>query len=192
MEDREIIALYFARNEDAIRETKNKYHRYLSYIASNVLSSAEDVEECENDVYFSAWNHIPPDEPQSLKLYLAKIMRCRAIDLFRAKKAAKRSGETADLSLEELVEAMPEQVEMSAVNNVEEAVDAAELGRVINEFLAELPEVQRSVFLRRYWFYDSVAEVAERFGYSENRTKVLLFRLREKLKARLEKEEIYL
>ena len=192
MEDREIIALYFARNEDAIQETKNKYHRYLSYIASNVLSSVEDVEECENDVYFSAWNHIPPDDPQSLKLYLAKIMRCRAIDLFRAKKAAKRSGETADLSLEELVEAMPEQVEMSAGNNVEEAVDAAELGRVINEFLAELPEVQRSVFLRRYWFYDSVAEVAERFGYSENRTKVLLFRLREKLKARLEKEEIYL
>jgi len=192
MEDREIIERFLRRDESAITEAKNKYHRYLSYIASNVLSSAQDVEECENDVYFSAWTHIPPDEPQSLKLYLAKLMRCRAVDVYRAESAAKRGGTQKDLSLEELLEAMPEQADPSTGNTVEEAIEAKELGRVINDFLKGLPEEHRSVFLRRYWFYDSIGDIAERFGFTEGKTKVLLYRIREKLKTHLMQEDYYL
>ena len=170
MEDREIVDLFLQRREDALTESKNKYHRYLSYIASNVLSSPEDIEECENDVYFSAWMRIPPDEPESLKLYLAKLMRCRAIDAYRAKSAAKR-GANAVLSLDELLEAMPEQADPSAGSLVEEALDAKELGRVINDFLKGLPETDRAVFIRRYWFYDSIKEVAERSAIPSARQK---------------------
>ncbi|MBP5224335.1 MAG: RNA polymerase sigma factor [Lachnospiraceae bacterium] len=191
MEDREIVDLFLRRDEKALTESKTKYHRYLSYIASNVLSSPEDIEECENDVYFSAWTHIPPDEPENLKLYLAKIMRCRAIDSFRAKSAAKR-GANAVISLDELMEAMPEQADPSAGSLVEEALDAKELGRVINDFLKGLPETDRAVFIRRYWFYDSIEEVAERFGFSVSKTKVRLFRIREKLRERLYREGYYL
>ena len=140
MEDREIIERFLRRDESAITEAKNKYHRYLSYIASNVLSSAQDVEECENDVYFSAWTHIPPDEPQSLKLYLAKLMRCRAVDVYRAESAAKRGGTQKDLSLEELLEAMPEQADPSTGNTVEEAIEEADyVLSLLNGFALTLP-----------------------------------------------------
>lgn len=190
MEDREIVSLFESRDERAIAEAKKKYSRYIRSIAEHIVHSMEDAEECENDTYLGAWNSIPPNRPEDLRTYLGKLSRRIAIDRFRKKTADKRGGTETALSIEELAECNPGA--LKSTDPVEEAIDAAELSRVLDRFLRTLPDVERRLFIRRYWYFESIKEIADRFGYGESRVKTSLFRTREKLKAVLMEEGIHL
>ena len=184
MTDREIVQLFRRRDEAAIEQAEQVYALYCRSIAARILSDATDVEECVNDVWLAAWNSIPPKEPERLATYLGKLSRNIAIDRVRASGAQKRRTERYALSLDELAEVIPDG------NDPEQQVRAAELERAIGAFVRELPEAQRRVFLCRYWYLDSLAEIGERFGYSESKVKSLLHRTREKLRHYLQKEEL--
>lgn len=180
MDDTTIIALFFARDEDALRQTADKYGSALLRLAQGILRQAEDAEESVSDTYLAAWNTIPPQKPAHLYAYLAKICRFSAFGKLDRQKAQKRSALLVSLS-EELAACIP------AAPPQEE-----ELGRLLNDFLAELSPEKRRIFLRRYWFGDSLREVACRCGVSESKVKVTLFRLRGQLRVFLEKEGISL
>ncbi|MBO4411703.1 MAG: RNA polymerase sigma factor, partial [Lachnospiraceae bacterium] len=166
----------------AIRETERKYGFFLRKIAYGILGDWGDAEECENDAYLQAWNRIPPNEPRTyLFSYLGRIVRHLAIDRCRMRDAEKRSAEFCELT-KEMEECLP------GGDSVEEAVQAEDLARTINRFLKKLPEEQCALFIRRYWFFDSVPEISESFGISESKVKVTLFRLRKSLGEYLKKE----
>lgn len=184
MTDQEIVVLFRQRNELAIEQAQLSYLLYCRSIASRILSDATDVEECVNDVWLAAWNSIPPNEPERLSAYLGKLTRNIAIDRVRASGAQKRRTEQYALSLDELAEAIPDG------SGPEAQVSAAELEQAIGAFVRGLPEAQRRVFLCRYWYLDSLAEIGERFGYSEGKVKSMLHRTREKLRHYLQKEEL--
>ncbi len=186
MEDRKIIELFFKRSENAISETEVKYGPYLSKIAYNILFDAEDSKECVNDTYLKAWNAIPPQEPKALSTFLGKITRRLAIDVFRRKHAEKRINSEYTLSLSELDECIPDKF------SAEEELEQKELSESINRFLSSLPEESRDIFVCRYFYSDSVKEIASFFGTSESKIKSSLFRSRRALKKHLEKEGISL
>jgi len=181
LDDREIIDLFFERSEQAVTELSSKYGSRLRAIAMNILCDADDAEECENDTYMSIWGSIPPKRPESLAAYACRIARNKAIKAYRAKTAQKRNSQY-DLSLEELEGCI------GIANGPEEHIQAAELGRGINMFLAGQSREDRQIFLRRYYFADSVTDIAAMLGSTENRISLRLFRLREKLRKYLEKE----
>ena len=182
MDDDGIVALYLKRDEAAVKETANKYGSALRRIAAGVLGDPFAAEECENDTYPQAWNSIPPHEPRDhLFPFLARITRHLAIDRCRREAAQKRAGKTVELT-REMAECIPSPADGF------DAPDAQALIRAVNRFLAALPEEQRNVFLRRYWFFDPVKDIAARFGCSQSKVKTMLFRLREKLRAYLEEE----
>ena len=182
MEDEKIVALYWQRSEDAIRETAKKYETYLTKIARNILSDPEDCGECVNDTYLAAWNSMPEHRPGVLSTYLGKITRQIAIDRFRKRNSAKRQASEYTLSLDEL--------EDTFVDNEtpEQALDAKLLDAAIDGFVRSLPEEARRVFIGRYYFFDSVKTVAGYCGISEAKAKSILYRARLKLKEHLEKE----
>lgn len=182
MQDIEIIELYFKRDESAISETKNKYDKYLMKIAYNILSETEDSKESVNSTYLAAWNTIPPHRPNILSAYLGKITRYISIDMFRKRNSAKRYISEYSESLSELSECV------SSSENTEEAYEAKVLGEAINRFLRTLPKDARNAFIGRYYFMDSLHDVAEYCGMSESKAKSLLFRTRKRLKEFLEKE----
>ncbi len=182
MEDAAIIALYWERKESAIKETSDKYGRYLTKIAWNILSDREDAEESVNDTYLHAWNAMPPHRPQALAAFLGKITRHLSIDLYRKRHSAKRGGSEYALSLEELSDCVPGE------GSPEEALDAKELAGHINGFLRDLAPEVRTLFIRRYYFFDPLADTASSLGMTESKAKTLLFRTRRKLKEYLEKE----
>jgi len=181
LEDNEIIQLYWDRSEEAVSETDRKYKALCMHIAGNILSDRSDSEECLNDTYLAAWNAIPSDRPKFFPAFLCRIMRNIALKRYEYNSAAKRCPEVK-LSLDELDECIPSD------ENVERICDAKELGRLISDFLREQSEKNRVVFIRRYWYYDSVREIAERYAFSENAVKQILFRMREKLKVFLAEE----
>lgn len=184
MKDEQIIELYFERNEAAIEESRKKYGAYCMKIAENILGNQLDSEECTNDTWLGAWNSIPPNRPSNLATYLGKITRNLSINRYKMKHAEKRSINEFTVSLDELSECVPG--ELSPENS-----DA--LGRVsasISEFLHTQKPLDRRVFVCRYFYCDSISEIAERFDISESKTKSLLFRMRSKLKAHLEKDGI--
>ncbi|MCM1578273.1 MAG: sigma-70 family RNA polymerase sigma factor [Ruminococcus sp.] len=179
--DNEIISLYFARRQQAVALSREKYGAYCFEVARNILSSREDSEECVNDTWLAAWNVIPPQKPARLKMFFAKITRNSALDLVRRQGAKKRgSGEFA-MSLEELSECL-------GGRSVEEELDAKSLGECVNGFLKSLPQKDRRIFLRRYFFADSAADIAKRYGVTPNAAAVSLCRTREKLREHLKKE----
>lgn len=182
MDDRRIIDLYFARNEQAIEETASKYGKYCFSIANHILSDPEDSKECVNDTYLDAWNSIPPHRPQSLALYLGKITRRISIDRWRKRNARKRSGGEMNLVLEELYECIPDETD------VESEYEKRRLSETINSFVKELPASEQKVFLCRYWYMDSVKSIGKRFHYSESKVKSMLYRTRAKLKTVLSEE----
>ena len=182
MEDSQIVELYWQRDEQAIGETSRKYVRYCYTIAYNILSSKEDADESVNDTYMTAWERIPPYRPAVLSAFLGKLTRRISLNLRRYRTREKRGGGEVPLALEELAECIP------AGHDVEEAVEEQVLAAAISRFLAALPETERDVFVCRYWFLTPVAELARRFGFSESKTKSMLFRTREKLKKELGKE----
>lgn len=182
MRDEQIVALYWDRNEDAIQETARKYGAYLSKIAYNVLSDFEDSEECVNDTYLKAWNSMPTHRPSVLSSYLGKIVRQLSIDVFRKKRAQKRYASEYALSLSELGDSF------SDSHDTAEEVDAVLLDEAINTFLRSLSEEARNTFIGRYYFFDSLKEVAGYCGMPEAKAKSMLYRTRQGLKAYLEEE----
>ena len=181
LEDTEIVDLYLARNEHAIVMTEEKYGRSLRKIISSVLDD-EACKECENDVYLRAWNLIPPNEPRDhFFAFLGKLARNLAIDEWRRTNAQKRKATMIELS-EELQECMP------AGNSVEGEILSGELKKTINSFLRTKSQTERKIFLRRYWYFDTVPEISNRYGYTQGKVKSALHRMRGELKGVLEKE----
>ncbi len=184
MEDKKIVALYWARSEAAIAETSAKYGSYCYTIAHNILSDPEDARECVNDAFLGAWNSIPPHCPSVLSAFLGKLTRRIAIDKVRSRNAKKRGQGELALALEELSECIP------SGQNVEQEVERKELVRALNAFVHSLPLRERRVFLYRYWYLDSIASISRRFGFSQSKVKMMLHRTRRKLLSFLEKEDI--
>ena len=178
MDDKKIIELFFGRDERAIRETADKYGDFIRYIAFNVTGLREDAEECENDTYLKLWNSIPPDMPEFFKAYIGKITRNTALSLYRKNKALKRNGGIYVL-LSELEECIPDPV------SVEDEVAANYLSLVISDWLYTLSEEHRAVFIKRYWYGESVKAIAVQLKVSPSEISSLLFTLRRKLKREL-------
>ncbi len=185
-QDHEIIELFWARNEDAIIESDQKYGSFCRGIAMQILSSHEDACECVNDTWWRAWKTIPPERPRCLQAFFAKIVRNISFDFWRRQNAAKRGSGEMQLVLDELLQCVSDN------NTPEKQMENAELGTCINAFLHTLPIRERNIFVRRYWLAESMKEIATRFQMKENAVRGSLFRSRQLLKAYLEKEEIYL
>lgn len=184
MEDEQIYELYWARNEEAITRTHEKYGPWCRGIAMRILEIREEAEECVSDTYLQVWNNIPPQRPNVFRAWLGRITRNLALTRYRRSHAEKRGGGQTALALEELRECV------SGRESVETAEDSREIAAAINAFLGSLPEVQRSIFLRRYWHMTSIAEIAKAYGMSESRVTSMLHRMRKKLREMLEKEGI--
>ena len=182
MEDGAIVALYWKRDESAIKETSDKYGRYLTKIAWNILADREDAEESVNDTYLHAWNAMPPHRPAVLSTFLGKITRHLSIDIYRRRHSAKRGGSEYALSLDELKYCVPGE------GCPEDAFEAEELAAHISRFLRSLSPEARKLFICRYYYFDSVAGAASSLGMTEGKAKTLLFRTRRKLKEYLGKE----
>ena len=182
MEDADIVELYFRRDQHALEETAAKYGTYLNRISMNVLGDREDAGECVNDTYLGAWNAIPPARPRMLKAFLGKIARRISLNRLRERLADRRGGGETALAIEELGELLP------ADRDTQEEAEARELTRALNGFLAGLPERERDIFLRRYWYFDPLTDIAKASGKSEAAVKSQLHRTREKLRDWLYKE----
>ena len=182
MEDAKIIDLYFARNEDAIQQTDAAYGRKLYCLADRILHDAQDSEESVSDTYLKTWETIPPKRPVYFYAYLAKICRSFALGKLDWKAAAKRKADVVSLT-DEMALCIPDQ-------RKEAEISAKEIGRAMNGFLENLSQESRVIFLRRYWFCDSIAEIAERYGISESKVKMRLHRTRKQLADFLNKEGI--
>ena len=183
-EDQKIIDLYWNRSENAITETAVNYGRYCTSIAYGILKSREDAQECVSDAYLMAWNAIPPRRPADLGTYLGKITRNLSIDRLRTRNRDKRGGGEMPLALEEL-----EEVVVGSDSPENEAI-RKELAASMNRFLGELTVQERYVFVRRYWYLDSLADIAKNTGFSGSKVASMLFRLRGRLKKQLIKEEL--
>ena len=181
LDDNTIISLFFERSEQAIEELDRKYGPAVKKTASNILRDQQDVEECVNDTYLGCWNRIPPQRPDPLISFVCRIARNLAVSRLRSEKAAKRNHEF-DLVLDELEDSIPSGID------VEADCLAKELASAVNRFLAGLDYNDRFLFVRRYWFADSVKDIAAAVHSRENRVSVRLFRLREKLRTALKKE----
>ncbi len=180
MQDKDIIGLYFERAENAISETAEKYGALCRRIAKNILGNEADAEECVNDTYFAVWNRIPPEIPGSFSAFIAKIARNIALDRFAYNTAACRNG-NLDLALEELSELLPD-------DTAEVDFEKGELMQTINAFLAKQKTVNRVIFVRRYFYHDSMKQIAEKTHMQENAVRTSLFRTRKKLADTLRKQ----
>lgn len=182
MEDAKIIELYFRRKEEAIRETDAAYGRKLHSIANRILRSREDAEESVSDTYLKTWEAIPPKKPDHFFAFLAAICRRLSLNRLDWNTAAKRNAEVVTLT-EEMAMCIPD------VRGQRE-LEGKELGRVLDAFLESLPKESRMIFLRRYWYLDTIAGIAARYGMTESKVKMQLSRTRAKLSRYLEKEGI--
>lgn len=183
MDDEMILDLYFARSEDAIIHTKNKYEKYCVTIAHNILVSREDSEECVNDTWLSAWNAIPPARPKILSTYLGKITRNHALDRYRNNAAKKRGGSQVELVLDELADCISDNKSQE-----NEIIDRQVLGQIMDTYLENLSTNARIVFMQRYWYMMSVKKIAKQNNISQSAVKMSLLRSRDALKQLLKKE----
>lgn len=186
MDDNLIIDLYFARDESAITETDKKYGNYLSAVSYNILSSSEDAKECVNDTYFKAWNAIPPHSPKKLKCFLAKITRNLSLNVVNKKNTFKRGEGRLTEALDELEECIP------ASRSIEDEIDEKSLSEFLNKFLFSLSKKTRIVFVKKYWYLDSIKDISASTGLAESNIKSILLRTRKKLRKALEQEGIVL
>ena len=180
MEDKQIVDLYWERSESAIAETEKKYGRYCHYIAYQILENDEDAKEIVNDTYLKTWETIPPKRPDSLKPYVGMISRQLALNAYEEQHAQKRGQIT--LVLDELAECLPGNDEDWDV------VSGVALHDSLNTFLRGLPSKTRNIFIRRYWYTSSIAEIAEEYSMKDSAVAMLLLRTRNKLKTHLQKE----
>lgn len=185
MKDSQIVELYWNRDEAALAETQRKYGQYCYAIASSILQDPGDAEEVVNDAYHGAWNAIPPHRPAMLSTFLGKITRRLALKRLRYRSAERRGGGEVLTALEEYEEWIPDG------RRIDEGMEVEELAEILNRFLASLPETERRVFLCRYWYFDSIRDIASRFGFTQSKVKVMLMRTRDKLRLRLKKEGIF-
>lgn len=183
MDDQTIIELYWARAEDAIRETAEKYEGLCRFIIGRILLCREDVEECLNDIWLGLWNSIPPERPRHFGTFIGRVARNQALKKYHYLSAAKRNPQ-AVCSLEELGECV------SGGNCIENELENRRVELAINDFLWQLSEEKRNIFLRRYWYFDSIEEISRSTGFSRSKVKSILHRLRLGLRAHLEKEGI--
>lgn len=183
MNDSEIIALYWQRSETAVKETEKKYGKLCRHIAMNILQNSEDAEECVNDTYLGAWNSIPPQRPTVLSAYLCRIARNCALNKYHYNNSKKRSAQV-EISLTELENCILK------APDIAQACETEQLAKALSCFLRTLSYESRNVFMRKYWFFDSVSDIANRFLISESKVKSILFRTRGKLKEFLMKEGI--
>lgn len=185
LDDREIIELFFERSDQAIVELSKKYGSICSKVAFNILNNIQDTEECVNDAYLGTWNTIPPQNPSPLLSYVCRIVRNLAIKKYHTNTAAKRNS-IYDVALDELENCFPSSV------SVKDEYDAIETARIIDKFLETLDRENRIMFVRRYWYSDSIDDLAKLFNMSNHNISVRLSRTREKLKNRLIKEGVSL
>lgn len=183
MEDSQILDLYFARNEEAIHYTQLAYGQRLHRLANNIVKNAQDSEESVSDTYLKAWQTIPPQRPGRLFAYLAKICRNFALNRLDWKKAAKRNAEVVSLA-SEMELCIPD-------SRRDTEMEARELGAILDKFLRTLTPENQMVFLRRYWYVDTISEIAQRYGISESAVNMRLNRTRNKLRDYLKKEGIF-
>lgn len=184
LNDYNITQLYLSRSENAISETDAKYGAYCFSIANNILANREDSEECVNDAYLAAWNSIPPHRPARLATFLGKLVRNSAINCWRARHTDKRGGGEMTAALDELHEFADKSQDPEAELNYQEMIAS------FRRFLKTLPKTERDVFLRRYWFVDSLGDIAESFGFTQSKVASMLFRTRQKLRRHFEQEDI--
>ena len=181
LEDSKIIKLFWDRDENAIKEVSDKYSAYCRSIAHNILGNVGDAEECVNDTFLQAWNSIPPHKPLFLRAFLGKITRNLSFNRYNYNNAKKRGRGEIALVLDELTECI-------GISSVENEIEAKELSAFINKFIRTLPHRDGNIFIRRYYFTESVKSISDRYGISENNVSVILNRTRAKLKKQLIKE----
>lgn len=186
MEDQAIVDLYWAREEQALEESDRKYGGLCRSVAYHILSSREDSEECVNDTWLRAWHAMPPHRPGVLSAFFSRITRNLSLDRYKASRADKRGGGQMTLALEELDQCVP------GKQSVEDAIAMDELTEILDRFLRTLPERDCCIFLRRYWYVDSVHDIAKAYQMPEGSVKSTLHRLRQKLKVVLEQEGVRL
>ena len=182
MDDRQIITMYFARNEAALTATQQKYGEYVMSIAQNILDNVQDAQECLNDTLLKLWNLIPPENPKDLKAYIAKLVRNDALDRYRDRTRQKRGGGQVSVALTEV-----EDVLQGSDDPMSEA-DRRALVSLINRFLQTQPERERNVFILRYFYLESVSEIAKAHKLKQSHVLMILSRTRQKLKKAIEKE----
>lgn len=181
MEDKQIVDLYWARSETAISETEKKYGRYCHYIAYQILCSDEDAKEVVNDTYLKTWNTIPPRRPDPLKPYVGTLCRQLALDVYKGQHAQKRGGRVP-LVLDELSECIPDNTGGADIG------ESVALSDALNRFIWTLPQKTRNIFVRRYFYMSSVAEIANDLSMKESNITMHLLRTRKKLRQFLKKE----
>ena len=181
--DADIVALYLQRSEKALEETQQKYGAYCRSAAYGILHDLHLAEECLNDALLRCWNSIPPHQPENLRTYLGKLVRNVAINRLEANTAAKRGGGQRVLALEELSQCLP-------AEDPDAIEDSLAVRHALDRFLATLSQDSRRIFVRRYWFLDSVQDIARAYGFTESKVSVSLYRTREKLRKYLTKEGI--
>ena len=179
MEDRQIIQLYWQRDEQAISATSKKYGNYCLVIAKNIVGNSEDADECVNDTYLSAWSSMPPHKPNVLSTFLGKITRNISFNRYKQNKAQKRNGGEIAAVLDEIGQIV------SGHDNVEQELNYKELVQAINTFLDTLSTEKRHMFICRYWYTDSISDIAVRYGMREGAVSMALNRLRLKLRCYL-------
>lgn len=182
MEDEAIVALYLERSEQAIKETDVKYGKFCYSISYRLLHNEEDAAESVNDTYLETWNSIPPHKPKFFSAFLGRITRRLSVDRFRRNTADKRGGGEYPVLLDELAECIPSK------ESIESQLELKELANSVNLFLGRLSTEKQQVFLRRYWYGDSMEELGKRFGFSTTKIKSMLFQIRKKLQEHLKKE----
>lgn len=183
MEDFEIVNLFWDKDEQAITETKNKYDNYCHSIAFNILHNSQDCEEVLNDTYLGVWNAIPPHRPNVLSTFIGKICRRLSLNKLRSLNAQKRGGNQIIVSFDELEQCI-------ADNSFSDQLQTQILAETINDFLSTLKENERKVFVCRYWYFDSIDNIAKRFSYGQSKVKMMLKRTRDKLRDYLIKEGV--
>lgn len=186
MEDNKIIDLYWSRSEQAIKETDTKYGKYCFTIAHNILHDRSDSEECVNDTYMHAWNYIPPGRPNKLSVFLGKICRNLSLDKLKFRTAEKRGKGEPYLILDELKECIP------CNDNTESIAEDMVIVEVLNRFLTGLDVEKRKIFMRRYWYMNSIGEISKAMSLSESNVKMSLLRMRNQLKELLQEGGVHL
>jgi len=185
VDDLRIVELYLSRSEEAIVETDLKYGKLCRYVAMNILRNNEDSEECVNDAYFGAWNAIPPQKPNKLSAYISRITRNLALKKFGYISADKRNPEVL-ISLAELEDCV------SGQDYIEAELENKRIEKAISDFLWQQDIEKRTVFIRRYWYFEPIESICKRCGFSQSKVTSMLYHTRQKLRQHLESEDIKL
>lgn len=186
MEDSQIIDLFFKRDEKAITCIAEQYGHYCTSIAYNILRNREDCEECVSDTWLHAWNSIPPDCPLRLRAWLGQITRNLSFDLYRKNHRQKRGSGELPFILSELEGCLP------AKSTIDSRLEEVEIARCVSNFLRSIGREARVIFVRRYFYNDSILQIAKRYKISQSKVKSALYRTRRQLRLYLEQEGICL